>query len=181
VGAKSNESAPELEILRRRNADLERQVARQAERLREVSRELDIFAYAVSHDLRAPLRAINGFSEALLEDYSASLDVEGRQYLERVRDAAVRMNGFLDCLLRLSRFGRAEMHVESLDLGKLAQGVADGLAARDPGRHVGFVIGGNMTARGDAVLLRALLECLLDNAWKFTGKKTAARVEFGVA
>src|SRR5439155_1445331 len=142
--------------------------------------ELDAFAYAVSHDLRAPLRGIDGFSQALLEDYQAQLDDTGRGYLRRVRAATQRMGVLIDDLLRLSRVTRAELHREPVDLSVLAGTVVAELKRAAPRRDVEFAITPGITVEGDPRLLRVVLENLLGNAWKYTGKNPRARIEFGV-
>jgi light-regulated signal transduction histidine kinase (bacteriophytochrome) len=143
-----------------------------------VNQELEAFAYSVSHDLRAPLRSIDGFSLALLEEYGPQLTGNGQDYLQRVRAAAQRMGSLIDALLSLSRAGRAELRRTNVDLTALADAVASELAAQN-GRPVAFVRPEGLTARGDPRLLRVLLENLLGNAWKFTSRREAARVELG--
>jgi light-regulated signal transduction histidine kinase (bacteriophytochrome) len=134
----------------------------------------------VSHDLRAPLRSIDGFSQALLEDYATVLDLRGKDYLSRVRGATQRMAELIEDLLQLSRVGRAELHREELNLSALVKSVADELARRSPERHVTMSMEPAVRVVGDSRLLRVLLENLLGNAWKFTAKTADARVEFGV-
>jgi len=141
--------------------------------------ELDAFAYSVSHDLRAPLRGIDGFSQALLEDYADRLDDTGKDYLARVRTASQRMAMLIDDLLNLSRVTRSAMHVGPLDLSALATGIADDLQKRDPSRRVEFAIAPGLHVQADPGLMRVVLQNLLDNAWKFTGKRTDARIEVG--
>jgi PAS domain S-box-containing protein len=152
---------------------------RAQEALRAVNRELEAFSYSVSHDLRAPLRAIDGFSLALQEDCAAALQEAGRQHLRRVRAATQRMGQLIDDLLNLSRLTRAEMRRERVDLTALAREVAAELRAAAPQRQAEFVIQPGLQADGDSGLLRAALQNLLGNAWKFTGGKAQARIEFG--
>ena len=142
--------------------------------------ELDAFAYSVSHDLRAPLRSIDGFSQALLEDYAAQLDDAGRDSLQRVRVATQRMATLIDDLLNLARITRSEMVIGSVDVSELARELAAELAASDPGRTVDLVIAPGLEARADRGLLRVVLQNLIGNAWKFTGKRDGARIEVGV-
>ncbi len=131
--------------------------------------------------MRAPLRSIDGFSQALLEVYTNKLDEQGQDYLRRVRAASQRMGQLIDDLLALSRVTRSEMRREEVDLSALAQVVAAELQHSQPERQVEFVIAPGVVVNGDAGLLRVVLENLLGNAWKFTGKKAQARIEFGVS
>jgi len=148
--------------------------------LEAANQELEAFAYSVSHDLQAPLRGIDGFSKALLEDYQDKLDETGRDHLTRVRLAAQRMARLIDDLLRLSRLTRAEMNHQRVDLGELAQKTADDLRRSEPERQVDFDIPLGTSACGDRTLLDTALENLLRNAWKFTGHRDRARIELGV-
>jgi light-regulated signal transduction histidine kinase (bacteriophytochrome) len=147
--------------------------------LAATNKELEAFSYSVSHDLRAPLRTIDGFSQALLEDYPDKLDEQGKDYLQRVRSASQRMGVLIDDLLKLSRLSRSEMHKESVDLSALVEEIAAELQQTQPERHVELVISRGLTASGDRQLLRVALVNLLGNAWKFTGKRQQARIEFG--
>jgi len=147
--------------------------------LEAANHELEAFCYSVSHDLRAPLRGIDGFSQALLEDYSQNLDQTGKQHLERVRAAAQRMSALIDDLLELSRITRAEIQREQIDLSEMARAVAQEISQLDPTREAEFAIAPNLEAEGDPRLLRAVLENLLGNGWKFTSRRAAARIEFG--
>lgn len=143
------------------------------------NKELEAFSYSVSHDLRAPLRGIDGFSLALLEDYADKLDEDGRDYLHRVRAATQRMGILIDDLLGLSRVTRTEMKVEKTDLGVIARSVAAELQKTQPERLVEFRIEEGLEAFADSHLMRIVLENLLGNAWKFTSKRESACVEFG--
>ena len=143
------------------------------------NQELEMFAYSVSHDLRAPLRTIDGFSQALLEDYQDKLDEEGKDYLMRIRAASQRMGLLINSILQLSRLGRSEMRLEEVDLSGLAQNIATELETNDPDRKVDFVIEKDVKGIGDKTLLRAVMENLLGNAWKFTQKQAEAKIEFG--
>ncbi len=167
----------EAELENYRNHLEELVKARTAE-LEAVNRELEAFSYSVSHDLRAPLRAMDGFSQALLEDYRDRLDDQGKNYLERVRNASQRMGHLIDDLLKLSRITRAEMRVEEVDLSALAEEIVDELRRGQPERSVTVTIEPALKVRGDPRLLRVLLTNLLGNAWKFTGKAADARIEF---
>ena len=157
------------------NQDLQHRAAE----LEATNKELEAFSYSVSHDLRAPLRAIDGFSQALLEDYSGKLDAEGSDYLQRVRAASQRMAELIDDMLNLSRVTRGEMKRERVDLSALARTISTELRKAYPERQVDLVIAEGLTATGDARLLRLALENLFRNAWKFTGRKPKARIEFG--
>jgi len=149
------------------------------EELERKNKELEAFSYSVSHDLRAPLRSIDGFSLALLEDYADLFDDKGKDYLRRVRAAAQRMGDLIDDLLQLSRVTRAELSREHLQLSELVKEVADGLARREPERNVQFVIHQGLVVQADGHLMRVLLDNLLGNAWKFTSKTPNATIEFG--
>jgi signal transduction histidine kinase len=147
--------------------------------LEGTNRELEAFSYSVSHDLRAPLRAIDGFSQILQEDYEHVLDEEATDYLGRVRAASGHMATLIDDLLDLSRVGRRPLHRERVDLARLAKEIVEELKAAQPEREVEFVAAENIMAWGDASLLKLALENLLGNAWKFTARERAARIEFG--
>ena len=161
------------------NAELERRVADRTDQLEAANHELQSFAYSVSHDLRAPLRAIDGFSQALLEDYLEKLDDQGQDFLNRVRNASQFMGQLIDGLLKLSRVTRAEVYRQEVDLSAMGESIADALRKAQPERQVTFSISSGLTAHGDPILLRAVLENLLGNAWKFTSKRPAATIEFG--
>jgi signal transduction histidine kinase len=147
--------------------------------LRALNDELGAFAYSVSHDLRAPLRSIDGFSQILLEDKAEALGDDGRKHLERVRAAATRMGTLIDDMLLLSRLTRDEMRVADVDVTAIACGVVDELRAREPDRNVEFESNGATPAKGDERLLRIALTNLLGNAWKFTRERRPAHVSFG--
>jgi PAS domain S-box-containing protein len=161
------------------NTELEQRVVERTMQLEVANRELEAFSYSVSHDLRTPLRAIDGFSQALLEDYSEQLDKEGQSYLQRVRAATQRMAELIDDLLELSRVTRSDMRQENVNLTTLAQQIMDALQKQDGKRQVDFTIAKDLTAVGDPHLLRVALENLLGNAWKFTEKQSEAHVELG--
>jgi two-component system, NtrC family, sensor kinase len=148
------------------------------EELEYKNQELEAFSYSVSHDLRAPLRAIDGFSQALLEDYTERLDETGRNYLSRIRAAAQRMGQLIDDMLLLSRVGRAQLERESVDLSGMAQAVTDELRRQDPDRRVVLEIQPELVTRADRGLMRVLLDNLLGNAWKFTARTADARIDF---
>jgi PAS domain S-box-containing protein len=143
------------------------------------NRELEAFSYSVAHDLRAPLRGIHGFSRTVLEDYGDKLDGEAKDFLNRICAAGERMGALIDALLALSRVSRAELQREAVDLSRVAEAIMSQLKEGHAGRVVDFVGQGGLVAHGDASLLRALLENLLGNAWKFTGARPTARITFG--
>ncbi|MFI5399198.1 MAG: PAS domain S-box protein [Candidatus Binatia bacterium] len=169
------------EEISRLNADLERRVAERTVQLEVSNKELEAFGYSVSHDLRAPLRAVDGFSTMLLDRYGAQFDAQGRHYLQRVRAGAQRMNELINDLLVLSRITRSEMSRQSVDLSTLGRTIVADLRKTQPDRQVEFVIADDVVVEGDAGLLRAALENLLGNAWKYTSKHPTARIEFGVS
>ena len=149
--------------------------------LEATNRELEAFSYSVSHDLRAPLRSIDGFSQILVEDYADEIDEEGRDYLGRVRSASQRMGMLIDDILGLSRVTRGSMERKRLDLGALAEEVAEELREARPERKVEFSARKGLEVWGDPTLLRVALVNLIGNAWKFTAKNPEARVEFGLS
>jgi len=160
------------------NAELEQRVSQRTAELRAANAELEAFCYSVSHDLRAPLRAIDGFALAVLERGSDRLDDTARSYLERARLAARRMQQLINDLLSLSRLSRTQMNIERVDLSVLAEAIARELQQAEPERTaVEFRIAPDLCVRGDAALLRIALENLLGNAWKFTSKRDCAVIE----
>jgi PAS domain S-box-containing protein len=167
------------EQLERLSVELELKVELRTAQLESANRELEAFSYSVSHDLRAPLRSINGFSRILLEDYAAKLDEEGRDSLNRISAAAQRMALLIDDILNLSRLTRAPMHLQSVDLSAVAREVADELRRIEADRVVEIVIADDVVAIADQNLIRAIFENLLGNAWKFTGRCKQPHIEFG--
>ncbi len=163
------------------NHELEVRVEERTRALELSNQELEAFSYSVSHDLRAPLRTIDGFSLALLEDFSDKLNDEGRDYIARVRAGVQRMGTLIDALLQLSRVTRTELQAEPVDLSSLATLVFNELQASDPGRKVVFSAEPSVIAQGDPRLLRIALENLIGNAWKFTSKVPEAQITFGSA
>ncbi len=169
------------EQVRHLNAELEQRVEERTAELEAANKELEAFAYSVSHDLRAPLRSIDGFSLALLEDYADKLDEEGKDDLQRVRAASQRMGQLIDDILNLSRVTRGPLAREAVDLSATAGEIVDELRRSDPQRRVDCAIAGGLAAEGDPRLLRLVLENLLANAWKYTSHHETARIEFGAA
>jgi light-regulated signal transduction histidine kinase (bacteriophytochrome) len=159
--------------------NLEARVDARTTELREANRQLESFCYTVSHDLRSPLRSIDGFSHALVEDYATQLDDNAQNYLDRIRFSAQRMGHLIDDLLQLSRIGRAPSNIERVDLSAIAREVAGTILERYPGRPIDIQIQPNLHVRGDPRLLRIALENLLDNACKFTAKQEHPRITLG--
>jgi len=159
----------------------EDELRRYAAQLEVANAELDSFSYSVSHDLRAPLRSIDGFSQALIDDCGSALDPAARSHLERVRAASQRMAQLIDDLLGLARVTRAELRRERVDLSALAAAIAAELRERTPERQVEVTIAPGAAAHADPRLVRVLLENLLGNAWKYTRERAPARIEFGMA
>jgi len=158
---------------------LNKEMERRNAELTAVNKELESFSYSVSHDLRAPLRAIDGFSLALLEDCEDSLGAEAKLHLRRVRAATARMGQLIDDMLTLARTARCEMDRQKVDLSRLAQEIAAQLQKSEPRRQARFVIAPGLTVEGDRGLMRIVLENLLGNAWKFTSRQPDACVELG--
>jgi light-regulated signal transduction histidine kinase (bacteriophytochrome) len=157
------------------------QLGADAKLLARSNRELEAFSYTISHDLRAPLRSIDGFSDALISDYGDRLDETAKNYLMRVRRAATRMGQLIDDLLELSRVSRVELTASPVALDSLAARLVRELRERDPHRAVDVLIQSGTPANGDARLLALVLQNLFENAWKFTAPRANARIEFGVA
>jgi len=166
-----------LEVrVEQRTAELQQRTSE----LEAANRELESFSYSVSHDLRAPLRSMDGFSLALVEDYGDKLDDQAKEYLSYIRSSSQLMGRLIDDILNLSRITRAEIHLDRVDFSALAEEVAEELRRAQPERRVEFVIAPHLEALADRNLLRLVLQNLLGNAFKFTGSRPAARIEFGV-
>jgi PAS domain S-box-containing protein len=161
------------------NAELERRVLERTAQLEATNQELEAFAYSVSHDLRAPLRSIRGFSEVLLEQYAGQLDAQGQDFLRRACEASQRMSVLIDDLLKLSRIGRSELRWQQVNLSALAAAIMAELRQAEPERALDFLMPPNLRAGGDERLLSLALDNLLRNAWKFTRNQPRARIEFG--
>ena len=167
------------QALRQANEVLDQRVRERTAELESANRELEAFSRSVAHDLRAPLRAIDGFARCLEEDCGGELSTEGRGFLGRITESSRRMSQFMDGLLNLAYIGFHETVMRPVNLSELANEIAGELLGSQPERPVEFVIAPHLTAHGDKVLLRAVLENLLGNAWKFTGKGGPARIQFG--
>jgi len=157
----------------------EQEIIQRSLELEAANKELETFSYSVSHDLRAPLRGIDGFSQALQEDYQQQLDSTAKDYLQRICTATRRMGELIDDLLNLARVTRAEIYRERIDLSKLAGEVAQEIQSQEPARSVALNIAAGLEAEGDSRLLRVALQNLIGNAWKFTSKREKAQIEFG--
>jgi ligand-binding sensor domain-containing protein/signal transduction histidine kinase len=170
-----------LRRLRTRQRQLEQAVAERTAELAAANKELETFSYSVSHDLRAPLRSIEGFGRALLEGHAATLAPEGRMFVTQIRQASERMDRLIDDILRLARAARTGMVRQAVDLSALASDIAGALAHEQPHRQVEVRITPGLMASADRSLMRIALENLIGNAWKFTSKRPAARIEVGLA
>jgi len=179
VGRDITKRKLEEQEIRRLNSELEQRVNERTTQLANSNKELEAFSYSVSHDLRAPLRGIDGFSLALFEDYSTKLDETAKNYIERIRYATKKMDGLIDSLLKLARISRIEMNSVKINLSQLVEEIAYGLRESDNSRKVKFIIPEKITVLGDPNLLKIVLENLLYNAWKFTSKEEESIIEIG--
>ncbi len=166
--------------VRRLNRELERRVRERTQQLEAINRELESFSYSVSHDLRAPLRAINGYAQLLKEQCGDCAHRPALEYLKRIGKASVRMGELIDDILRLSQIGRSELTPETVDLGEMARQVLEELSGRAPERRLEAEIAEGILVHGDPGLLRIVLENLLGNAWKFSAKRDVARIRLGM-
>jgi light-regulated signal transduction histidine kinase (bacteriophytochrome) len=162
------------------NAGLEQRVAERTAQLRMANQELESFAYSVSHDLRSPLRSLDGYSQVLVEDYEGKLDDSGRHYLQRIRASAHHMSDLIDALLKLSRVTRSEMQLDQVDMSALARTVINELRLVEPERQVMFKVPPRLVVKADQSLMRIAMNNLLGNAWKFTSKHASALIEVGL-
>ncbi len=165
--------------IKRLNAGLEQRVQERTAELTAANHELESFAYSISHDLRAPLRGIDGFSHLLAEEYGDKLDDQGRGYLERVRRAAQRMGSLIDDILEMSRVTRQEMRRVGVDLGQLAAELFEEQSRASPAPCVEVALATGCTVHGDPQLLRVMMQNLMENALKYSGKKASPKIEFG--
>lgn len=169
------EAEAEVRVL---TAELEARVKQRTAELERSNKNLQAFTYSVAHDLSTPLRGLSGFSEVLLEEYGEVLGETGRGYAERIQAASERMAAVIDDLLSLSHVSRADLNLVPVDLSAEAVAIADGLRSRDPGRRVSFAIQDGVWVTADRILIRAVLEHLIENAWKFTARRDDATIEF---
>ena len=169
------EAEAEVRVL---TAELEARVKQRTAELERSNKNLQAFTYSVAHDLRTPLRGLNGFSEVLLEEYGEVLGETGRGYAGRIQAASERMGAIIDDLLRLSQVSRADLNLVPVDLSAEVVAIAGGLRSRDPGRRVSFTIQDGVRVTADRILIRAVLENLVENAWKFTARRDDATIEF---
>jgi signal transduction histidine kinase len=167
--------------MRARNRELEQRVAERTIQLETTNRELEAFTYSVSHDLRAPLRGMAGFSQMLLDDYSEKIDGRGKDYLQRIQAAGHRMGNLIDDLLKLSRLTRSEMHFTWVNLSELAESIMQEHLKANPERRMAVSVARGLMVEGDAPLLDVMLRNLIGNAWKFTSRTPDATIEFGAA
>jgi PAS domain S-box-containing protein len=174
------ENARLYEDVKKHTLQLENIVSDRTAELQISNKELEAFSYSVAHDLRAPLRAIDGFSLALLEDYTDKLDKEGKHHLHRVRDGAKEMAQLIDDLLNLSRISRRELIRGTVDMSKIVKSIEEKFIASEAVRKVKFSVADNIQVQGDNQLLKIVMENLLNNAWKFTSKRKNTKIEFGV-
>jgi light-regulated signal transduction histidine kinase (bacteriophytochrome) len=168
----------ELELRKHRDS-LEELVAQRTHELAAANKELEAFSYSVSHDLRAPLRSIDGFSHILLDDYGSKLDPAASGYLHRIRTAAQRMAQLIDDLLELSRVTRGELFIEPVNITALAKSIVGDLKAANPERQTKITIEPKLRAQGDVNLLQIMLQNLIANAWKYTSKEAVAEITLG--
>ena len=178
-----NEMLREIQVrdnaLQTAHDQLEQRVSERTRELLAANRELEAFSYSVSHDLRGPLDALNGFSYVLLQQYGDKLDANGREIVTHIRASGKRMTDLIDDLLNLSRVTTRVMHVEKVDLSALVHSVAEELRRSDPARKVSFVVSDSLEAQGDVGLMRIVFENLLRNSWKYTSRHEQAKIEFG--
>lgn len=161
------------------NEELEKKVQERTHALMEANKEIEAFSYSVSHDLRSPLRSMDGFSNALLKMYDDKLDDRGRNYLNRIRESAQKMGELIDGMLVLSRLGRKEIKRETIDISQLSEKILNNLKEEEPQRQLKISIKPSLVTHADLILAKVVLQNLLANAWKYTSKKEEALIEVG--
>jgi signal transduction histidine kinase len=179
IGGQVDKSNSELKAAQESLIAVNEQLRSRTIELTSVNKELEAFSYSVSHDLRAPLTNIDGYASILSSDYASKLDEKGNGYLARLRASTQRMNSLIDDLLQLSRVAMGETNIQAVDLSEIAEAIVARLKMDDPTRNVTFTVAASAPARADPKLVEIVLENLLNNSWKFTSKKTEARIEFG--
>ncbi|MEJ2544997.1 MAG: triple tyrosine motif-containing protein, partial [Calditrichaceae bacterium] len=165
--------------IRNINRELEERVATRTEELELINKELEAFTYSVSHDLRAPMRSINSFSDILIEDYADKIDEKGKDYLSRISSSGKYLGFLIDDMLKLSRITRSKLIFEKVNLSSMISSLIEDLKQKEPNRKVVLKIANSLVVNGDRSLLRIMFQNLLDNAWKFTSKKSETYIEFG--
>jgi signal transduction histidine kinase len=165
--------------MQKSNIDLEDRVAKRTLELEAINKELEAFSYSVSHDLRAPLRSIDGFSNKILKDYGALFDDKAQDYFNRVMNASRHMGHLIDDLLKLARISRMELHPEEIDLSEMAKGIITELQETNPERKTDISIQENLKAMGDKSLVQVVLQNIFDNAWKYSRNAPVTKIEFG--
>ena len=166
--------------IKKRNLELEQHVMERTSQLETAHKDLETFTYSIAHDLRSPLRGIDGFSQILLEEYHNKIDAQGREYLARIRNATQLLAQFIDSLSYFSHVSRSKLTIQPVNLSDIVHNIADILKESNPKRQVEFVIQKGITGNGDSKLLRIVLDNLIWNAWKFTSHHSKARIEFGL-
>jgi signal transduction histidine kinase len=179
IGGQVDKSNAELKAAEESLRALNEQLRRNSIELSSLNKELESFSYSVSHDLRAPITNIDGYASILSSDYASKLDEKGNSYLAKLRASAQRMNGLIDDLLQLSRVSKSDVQIQAIDLSEIARTIVERLKMGDPHRNTTITVAPSAPARGDPKLIEIALENLLNNSWKFTSKKTEARIEFG--
>jgi light-regulated signal transduction histidine kinase (bacteriophytochrome) len=168
-----------MDRVKKVNRELEDRVQERTDQLEQSNKEIESFTYSVSHDLRAPLRAMNGFSNALMEDNFEHLDEQGKDYLRRIQSASSQMGKLIDELLKLSRISKSKLRLEKVNLSEMVHSILNSLKQNNPDRKTNFIISPMLRANADKGLIEIMFKNLLGNAWKFTSKRSISEIEFG--